>query len=330
MNIKDIAKLAGVSKSTVSRVINHSETVNEAMRNRVLKVIEETGYRPNALAKELVIKETRLIGVIIPRINTNVFSDIVEGITSYLSNHGYNVILLCSQADEATEIKQFEFLEKKQVDGIIFFPGNMTTHLKNQINKLRTPLVLLGLDQPDLHKSVVTYDEYHASFAMIENFIDKGHQSVGFIGIDPTKSPVGEARKKGYYDALTAHELSASEDYVYLGSFDFKTGYDGAKKLFENNQSTPTAIFAATDYIAMGALKFLREINRNDVAVAGFDDLEISKYFSPSLTSIRFDYQKSGAIAAQFVLENLKTPEIIKKQILGFQIIERESSNRTM
>lgn len=331
MNIKDVAKLAKVSKSTVSRVLNNPERVNAEMRRRVLEVVRETGYRPNSLAKELVIKETRLIGVIVPRINTNVFADIVEGITLRLSENGYNVILLCSKADETIEISHFEFLQKKQVDGIIFFPGNMTLALRELINTLSTPLIILGLDDPLIKRSVVSYDEYKSSKAIVEHFISQGHRQIAFIGIDKDRSPVGQERKLGYTDALKAHAIPLTANYIYEGSFELQSGFDGAKHIFSKSEIQPTAIFAATDYLAIGTINYLKSQGLSvpeDVSVAGFDDLEISVFFNPSITSIKFDYFHSGEVAAQFVIENIQEPSIIRKYMLGFQIINRDSTSK--
>lgn len=325
MNINEIAKLSGVSRATVSRYLNDGY-VSEEKKEAIRRVIEQTGYEPSRQARNLRSSVTRLIGVIIPRIQSEAVSRMVAGISEVLSAEGYQLLLANTQNHAKEELKYLKIFRKNQVDGIIFM-GTMFSkeHLK-LMKELEVPIVVVA--QELANYSCVYQDDYHAAYEAAKQLLKKGTQ-FGYIGVTEKDKAVGEARKKGFLDAMKDSGVKTGRKHMYETEFRVDGGYEKAKELLEQHPQTDS-IFCATDSIAAGALRYLHEQNipvPEQVQILGFGDTELGNVVTPAITSVHFHYKTTGMEAAKLLLEILQSGMDLKKQIkMGYQLVEKAST----
>lgn len=326
-NIKDVAKKAGVSISTVSRVVNESKVVKAETQRRVMEAIEELGYKPNAIARSLKIKNTKTIGIMIPDISNQFYPEVVRGVEDIANMYKYNIFLCNTDRDGEKELQYFDVLAEKQVDGIVLMGNEVSEELYNRIKLLNIPVVLIGADYMDIPS--VTIDHEKAGKAMVKYLIKKGHSSIGLITGKFTDPAYGVARLEGYKSALEEENIEFLSQYVVEGDLRYKSGYEGAKKLLDLKNS-PTAIFAATDEMAIGVLRAAQEMQiriPEELTVVGFDNLDISDKIYPALTTVAQPMYELGAIGMRVLTKILNDDALeSEKIILNYSIIERESS----
>ncbi|WP_062352502.1 LacI family DNA-binding transcriptional regulator [Bacillus kwashiorkori] len=327
ITINEIAKLAQVSRTTVSRVLNNSGYVSDEARKRVLKVIEETGYTPSQQARSLRTKETKVVGVILPRISTETASKVVAGIDSVLSEAGYQILLANTNLQMEKELEYIQLLVNRQVDGIILLATNVLPELVAKVEQLSIPIVAVGQTFPNI--TSVVYDDYHAAKTLTKKFIEKGKTKIAFIGVKETDEAVGVSRKNGFLDAMRENGLEVREEWLITGSFESKFGYQAMKTIFTETDTMPDAVFAATDRLAIGVMSYLKEQNiqiPEQMSIAGIGSSEISKYMSPSLTTVQYENEHAGEIAATILLRNLQGEHVPpEKIILSYRLIKRDS-----
>lgn len=325
ITIKQVAKLANVSSSTVSRVLNNGY-VSEELRAKVNAVIEETGYSPSEQAKALRTKKTKVIGVILPRLNTEASIRIVDGLNDTLSELNYQILLITSNLNYEKEIEYLRLLESKAVDGIVLIATNVSDDLTKIITELRTPIVAVGQEIPNI--PIVIHNDYQAAYDMTTKIINKEHVNIGYLGVDEADRAVGYNRKQGYKAALRDHGININDQLIKTGNFTFESGYELTKEIMSSNIA-PTAIFATTDRIATGCIKYLKEQNvliPEEVAVVGVGNSDLSKYLSPQLTTIEFSYENTGRKVAKILLDKIENKNVKNLiTITKFEIIERES-----
>ena len=326
LNIIDIAKLAGVSKSTVSRYLNNGYVGAES-REKIKKVIDETGFMPQSYAKSLRTGKTNLIGVIVPKISTETAPRVVQGITEVLSENNYDVLI--ANTNLSVE-KEFEYFKNNQVDGVIFMGTKITPKHKKIMDKLNVPIVVVAQYMDNY--PCVYHDDFNAAKYMTEYLIGKGHKNIGFIGVYEEDRSVGLERENGYIAALKENDIELDIENLKVGDFSYESGYKLANELI-NKKNTPTAIFAVTDNLAIAAIDCLKDKGLNvpkEVAVVSIGDTRISEVVSPKLTTIHYHYKTSGRKCAEIMLEllksGIKTSKTIKKNIkLSYRLIERNS-----
>lgn len=325
--IKEIAAMANVSRTTVSRVLNDSGYVKEEVRKRVLKVIEETGYIPSQHAKSLRTKKTKVIGVILPTIRTETSGRLVSGIDEELTENGYQILLANTNLDRQKEIDYIHLLKVRQVDGIILAATNVNPSLVEAIKELEIPFVAIGQEIEGV--SNVLYDDYHAAKEMTSLLIEKGHRQIGFIGVDESDRAVGYLRKKGYMDGMAEHQLTIEKEWMQKGIFNIESGRTAMQAISEKSAVMPTAVFAVTDRLAIGALQYLISQGirvPEEVAIAGIGAAEISQYVQPNLTTVDYRNENAGRKAAQLILEQILNPEKkLKKVVLDYRLLLRDS-----
>ncbi|MCK8060451.1 MULTISPECIES: LacI family DNA-binding transcriptional regulator [unclassified Fusibacter] len=326
--IKDIAKLAGVSKATVSRVLNDSKPVSQEVRDRVMKVIEETNYRPSSLARSLSIKETRIIGVIIPDISNPVFSKMLNGIESRAIEDNYTVFLCNTRYDFDMELRYIDLMREKEVDGIIMAAFHYSEEMTERLKQFGKPIVMVSFDSEHWNYPKVVIDNHAAAYEMTSYLIKTGRKKIAMIHGPFNDFNTGLARYKGYASALQEQHLTQSDSLHYQGNYKYETGFSGAKYLIENNKDLD-AIFCANDEMAFGAIKALTQDGYRvpeDVAVTGFDDIDFAKLFSPSLTTVRQDFELRGASAVALVLDQIAGKPTAEKIVHDYELIIREST----
>lgn len=325
MNINEIAQLAGVSRATVSRYLNDGY-VSEEKRNRIAKVIEQTGYEPSQQARNLRSKVTKLIGVIIPRIQSEAVSRMVAGISEVLSKEGYQLLLANTDNNAKEELKYLKIFRKNQVDGIIFMGTIFSkAHLKT-MQEVDVPIVVAAQELENY--CCVYQDDYHAACKATEKMLVHG-KKFGYIGVTAKDKAVGTARKKGFLDTLQKAGIKVKKTGMYETEFRIRGGYDKAKELMEAQPDTDS-IFCATDSLAVGVLRYLQEQKievPQQVQLVGFGDTELGSVVSPAITSVRFHYKTTGVEAARLLLEILQSEDDMKKQVkMGFELVTKEST----
>lgn len=326
ITIRQIAKIANVSRSTVSRVLNNSGYVNESTRKKVLQVIEETGYIPSEQAKSFRTKKTKVIGVILPTIQTETSGKIVSGIDDILFKNGYQILLANTNLDSKRELEFLELLTARRVEGIILIATNTSPTLVEKIQKLGIPVVVIGQEIDGVPN--ILFDDYNSAREVVSHLISKGHSKISIITVDEKDVAVGYNRFKGYLDACSESGLEIKDHWIQKGIFNIQSGYEAMQRIMEK-PDRPTAVFAVTDRLAFGAMKYLKnngyEIPR-DFAVVSIGSSEMSEYIDPQLTTVDYNRVEAGKKAAEELLSIIAEEKRQgDKIILHYQLIERKS-----
>ena len=325
MNISKIAALAGVSSATVSRFLNNGY-VSQENREKIQKIIDETGYIPSAHAQTLRTKKTNLIGVILPKISSEAVSRMIEGISTELTEGGYHILLGNTDLDIHKEIEYLKIFKNNQVDGIIFVATIVTPKHLEVMEKIKVPIVVIG--QEIAGYSCVYHDDYGAGYELTKEFIQAGCKHIAYIGVTEKDVAVGYERKRGYIQALQDAHIEVDEELIKIGGFSRESGYQGIEELMKTDKIID-GVFCATDNIAAGSIEWIKqhrpELFKN-IRIAGIGDSMLSKVITPKLTSMHYYYKTSGKEAAKMLLEAMKqSNKVVKKVKLGYELQQRES-----
>lgn len=329
MNISEIAKRAGVSPSAVSRYLN-SGYLSEEKRAAIARVIEETGYRPLAQAQALRTRRTKTIGVILPRLDSSAVSSVMIGLDAVLEESGFQILLADARNDPQRELTYLDTFDEQRVDGVILIASVLTAAHTASLRARRVPTVVIGQRLPGV--SSVYHDDYHAFYDMTALVLSRGSRRPGYIGALVQDRAVGYERRRAFCDAVRDAGLSGQEERTAVAGFSIRSGREKARELLEAHRSLD-ALVCATDAMAVGALQYLKSqgiLVPDQMLVTGHGHSEISGVTTPSITTIRYFYEESGSDAANLLLERIKNPEAPAKEImLGYSIVERESTGRT-
>lgn len=328
LNIKRIAELAGVSTSTVSRVLNRSGYVKTDVRERVEEVIAQTGYIPSGVAKNLKSQRTNMVGVILPRINSFASSEITAGIASRLAAQGYMTILANSANNPDSELNYIDVFKSHRVCGVLILATIITPQHEERMNGLGVPVVVVGQDASRLGFPSVVQDERQATQELTGYLIRSGHRRIGLIGVGEWDQQVGCERKNGFLDAMAAAGLACREEDMVNGGFDLADGIRGADQLITAGGG-PTAILAVTDRLAIGAMSRLLERRipvPGAVSVAGVGDIDVASVYTPKLTTVHFDFFGTGAAAADMLVRRMRgKPLPALRTVMPFSLCIRDS-----
>ncbi|WP_067838411.1 LacI family DNA-binding transcriptional regulator [Amphibacillus sediminis] len=326
MKIKDIAKLAGVSPATVSRVMNNNGYVKADKRKAVEAVIKEVGYQPNEIAKSLKNQKSKIIGVIVPKISTETASRIVDGITQVTKTRNYQLLIANTNQQIEEEINSLKFLSNKLVDGIIMSATEVTDQHIEVARRLTVPLVIIGQKMEGF--TCVLYNNYNAVTDLFNYIVDSGHQEIAFIGVDQRDIEVGQIRKQAYLDGLERHQLPYNPDLVAIEDFSIESGYKAMTRILEKR--LPTAVMAVTDHLAIGAIQAIRDCGYRipeDVSVTGIGDIKLAQYLSPPLTTVHYNFKTSGQIAAEQLFNQMDQEEkyVAEDIYIDYDLVIRNS-----
>lgn len=311
ITISDIAKEAGVSISTVSRVMNNTKAVSDELREKVYKVIEKNNYTPNIHAQSLTTKKTGIIGVIIPDISNSVFGAITKGINSICSTEGYTLMVCESGGEKEREINLLNTLEERQIDGVIFSGIDVDKEIIDVMKEKDYPIVLVQQETnlKDHPFDTVTCNNIQAIYDVVQFYYERGHRRIAYLGGPAYDYSSGKLRLAGYKKAMKELGLDIFESYIQQVEFSTDGGYEGMKKIYEESQQLPTAVVAGGDVIAIGSIRFLNnnglEVPK-DISVIGFDDLEFCTYIRPALSTVRIPYFEEGEKAAEFLFDRIR------------------------
>ncbi|OZM56071.1 catabolite control protein A [Lottiidibacillus patelloidae] len=328
--IYDVAREAGVSMATVSRVMNGNPNVKPATRQKVLDAMERLEYRPNAVARGLASKKTTTVGVIIPDISRTFFAELARGIEDIASMYRYNIILSSSDQNEQKELDLFDTLLGKQVDGIVYMGGEITEkHIA--AFKGSVPVVLAAtIDKTNMLPSVnINYEE--AVYEAISYFIKNGHQSIAFVN-GRIEDPINKEKLLGYRRALNENGISFDEEKVIVGDYTYNSGMQALQTLIDKDKDNfPSAIFVSTDEMALGVIHCAQDNNYsvpNDIEVIGFDDTRLAEMVRPTLSTVVQPMYDIGAVSMR-LLTKLMNKEKVEQQtvVLPHQIKYRHSTH---
>lgn len=327
MNISEIAKLAGVSKAAVSRYLNDGY-LSEEKKQAIAKVIAETGYRPMIQAQSLRTRKTRIIGVVLPKINSFSISTILAGIESVLEKQGFQILLADSHNDPERELESLRLFAHQRVDGVILIATVLTAAHRALLRRMG-PVVVLG--QRLRGVNCVYHDDYNAFYEMTKLVLAKGCKRLGYIGALPKDVAVGAERSRAWADALTAAGMADQAGNTVVAEFSIASGREKARELWEKFGPLD-AVICATDSMAVGALQYLRSQGvrvPGQTLLTGQGASNISEATTPTITTIRYFYEESGTSAARLLLEQLETPDLPAKEIkLGYTLVEQDSTRR--
>jgi len=331
LTIYDVAKKAGVSISTVSRVINNSSPVSDELRRKVNEAIKKLNYQPNALAQSLIKAETGTVGLIIPDISNPFFSLLAKGAEELAKIHNYSLILCNSNDDPKAETEYIDVLLKKQVDGLIFTGTRCKNEYINQLAENRFPIVVVDreIEEGKDVNSIYTNNK-DGAYQATKYLTHLGRKDIAYIAGYPDVK-TDKDRFEGYKRALREAKISFREDLVVIGNYHWNDAYNVVKKLLEKGKSF-SAVFAANDLMAMGAIKALEENNLkvpDDVSVIGFDDILFASIVNPPLTTVAQPTYQMGESAMRLLIDVIKK-RITKprKVVLETRLIIRESCKR--
>jgi LacI family transcriptional regulator len=330
--IDHVAKRAGVSKATVSRVINNSKTVSSELRMKVLVAVEELNFVPNPAARSLVSKKSRIIGVVVTDVTNLFVSVLVKSIENYALNQGYNIMIINSNGITVREIDLLLMLKDKRVDGIIFLTSHLMQEHKLFFKASSLPIALINVSGGDESIIGIRIDNRRAAFEMTCYFLKKGYTRVGMIRAPRDDLFTGKERFSGYRQALKESGIAYNEQLVTTGSLRVEDGYRAARALLENG-TEPEALFAACDLMAFGAIRAILDSGRKvpeDIEVAGFDDVPMASYYNPTLTTVHQPIEEMGKLAAEKLIEIIEGKTVDQCDIvLPFEIVFRESTAKT-
>lgn len=326
MNISEFAKIAGVSKSAVSRYFNDGY-LSEDKRELIEHAIKLTGYSPSMTARASKNRVTKLVGVIIPKLSSESCARAVEGISEILGAEGYELLLVNTANDYRREISSLELFRSNRVDGVILLATVFTELHISVLKKMRVPIVIVG---QELHGfNCVCHNDYGAAYALTSLMLEKGAKEPAFIGVTLDDLAAGKARREGFEAAVRDHGIKLRPGFVETAQFDMDSGHDKAAHLL-SGRVKPDCIFCATDTIALGAMSFCREKGiavPGDIMISSVGDSKIGRFSVPSLTTAHFHYKTSGINAAELLLSDLKRGDgIVRTLRLEYSVIEREST----
>lgn len=327
VTIKDIAKVANVSYATVSRALSGSPEISEATRERVVKICREMGYTTNYVARSMVMKKTRLIGLIVTSVDNPFMSEIAYHIEVNARRSGYNIMYCNSTHDPDQEEEVFKLLVGRQVDGIIIMPSSVDTYSRLKPYLSKVPTVFVSENLRDVPESYVAVDNHKGTFLGTEYLFSLGHRDILYFG-HRRRSTTHQLRAEGYQDACRQYGLEPHFFNSTLYASSIQGGYNMAKQLF-SAPFTHTAIFASTDSNALGVLKAADEFKiriPEDISLLGFDNIHFTELPRIDLSTVEQPKMTMAAVAVEMLVEKMRAPSIgYAHRILTPTLIKRSS-----
>jgi len=329
--IKDVARVAGVSVTTVSRVLNGERYVKDDLKEKVNQAINQLGYAPSHIARSLVRNKTNLIGVIVPDLTSSFYSTILSSIEEAASSNDYNLLVCNIIEDIDKELKYINVFQEMRVEGIIIMHEKINEEIRALIHKMNIPVIFSSVKPMDQEFASVIIDDYKAAYDATKYLIELGHEEIGFIGGDMRDITSGQNRYSGYRNALSDHSIKIIYENIRFGDYKVKSGYEQMKDILRNKQ-TPTAVFAVSDDMAVGAMNCIWDHNLRvpeDISIMGFDGSQLTELARPRLTSMEQPIQDMGKVTMAALLKQIKNKETSTEDIiLEHKLVVRESCIR--
>jgi sucrose operon repressor len=322
LTIVDIAKMAGVGSTTVSRYFNGGNLKKET-REKIKKIVEEYNYTPNTFAKALKGTDSKIIGVIVPCLHSYVSSNTLKYIDKNLKENNYETLIMNADFDEEKQLDYIRKLARMNVDGIILLPTTMSKSYESTIKSIDVPVVLLG--QEGEYTYSVEYNDFNAARDLANFVLASGHRKIAYLGVGEEDIAVGYYRKLGFMTTLEKYNLSPVD--VLITNFGMEDSYCLTNENIDKLKKA-TCLICATDNLAYGAIKALEENGLNigtDYSVAAFGDYASSALLKSPLTTIKFDLEDAAKKTVEMLLNVIKKKETEMKILIGYDLKTRSS-----
>lgn len=338
ITIKDVAKICGVGVSTVSRAINNKPGINEETKNKILNVIKENNYIPNNSARNLKRSETNNIAVLVKGINNPFFSPIISELEKETEKRKYTLILQHVDENQDEIEVAIELEKEKRLKGIVFL-GGCFSHSKEKLDKITIPFVLSTVGMADrmenMEYSSVAVDDVKESYKVVDYLCKLGHNKIAVLSATDDDESIGKLRLEGYKKALYDNNIEFNENLVYYlqsgnDRYSMQSGYNAAKRLLKSKADC-TAIFAITDLIAIGACRAILEAGYEipeNYSVAGYDGLEMAKFVTPTITTIRQPVENIAKETLKILFDAIDEKEQSVHKVFAGELIVGESTKK--
>lgn len=331
VTIKDIAADAGVSVSTVSRVVNGSKSVSPELKGRVMASIEKFHFRPNAAARSLVTRNTGLVAVLEADVRNPITALHLKQISDVCMKHDKVMIVCDYDFDQDKALLLMDNMLERNIDGLIFQGVHLNEKILERLRRFQCPVVL-GNQGPSedmrCEFPAVTVDSYHAAKDMTRFLISEGHKHIAYVGGSSEDYTNGTLRLRGFLDGMREADLQVQDSDIYQGEFSTESGEKGMNQIYENSLELPTAVVTGSDIIAAGVIRCLKAHKLkvpDDISVAGFDD-SISDIYDPPLTTVRMLDQ--GEVFYKALFEEKEEACVNEWCYFPYQIVRRSSTRR--
>jgi LacI family transcriptional regulator len=317
VTIKDIAKLSGVSTATVSKIINHKDNdIGKSTIERVKKILEEQNYSPNIVARSMITKKTKTIGLVIPDVRNPFFTDLTRGAEDVANERGYSLLFCNTDDDLKKEIKYINNLIEKQIDGIALAGAAVRDQSLEENMDIKIPIV--SVDRNVYFKGIegeIEVDNFSGAYDAVNHLVQLGHKKIMFLS-GQVNIKLSKDRLEGYKRALSDNNIDYNENLVVVGRYSSEFGYETMKNMVLDKEIT--AIFCGNDLIAIGAMNALKEKHISipeDISIVGFDDIYISTLVSPPLTTVRQPSYEIGYQAIDTLIDILECKKDFSKKV---------------
>ncbi|WP_404470112.1 LacI family DNA-binding transcriptional regulator [Sutcliffiella horikoshii] len=330
--IKDIARVAGVSVTTVSRALNGYSDVNKKTRQRIEEVAKKLNYSPNTVARSLVMKKSKTIGLLVSDMNRegvkdNFTFEVLCGINEASANSDYDLVLFSTTSSKQSRKTYTQLCRERRVDGVILQGIKTDDPYLQEVVESDIPCVLVDIPQESETVGYVTTDNVEGAKKAVAHLIDRGHKNIAMIN-GHEKADVSIRRLQGYMEVLNNENLTYRPEWIKNGDFKEKVAEEVAVELLTEHPEI-TAVFCASDLMGLGVLKAVNKIGKkvpDDIAVIGYDDIMLASYSNPSLSTIRQDKFKLGFEAAVLLIDMLEGKENSHARIIDTKLIIRDST----
>jgi LacI family transcriptional regulator len=323
---RDVARTAGVSQATVSRVLQGSDKVSPATRERVLHAVVTTGYSLNGVARAMKTRRTGTIGVVVARITNPFYPEVLEALSAELATSGQRMVLWTSEGPG--DVSALAAIREGMVDGVVFTTVTAESVPLQEAVRLRAPLVILNRSVEGLACDQVTSDNVAGSRAVAQYLVAHGHRRIGFIGGPPGPSTSAE-RRRGFREGLAAAGITWEDTLCRAGDFSHADGHLAMRELLSLDDP-PTAVFCVNDLTALGAVDGARSVGRRvpeDVWLVGYDDIAMAAWESFDLTTVRQPVPDMAAVAVRMLLDRIQDPSLAARHHrFPHQIVVRGST----
>ena len=322
LTIVDIAKMAGVGTTTVSRYFNGGNLKKET-RERIKEIVDKYNYTPNTFAKALKSTDSKIIGVIVPCLHSYISGNTLKYLDKELKENNYETLIMNANFDENKQLEYIKKLARMNVDGIILLPTTMSKAYESTIKSIDVPVVMLG--QEGEYTYSVEYNDFNAARDLTNYILTSGHKKVAYLGVSEDDVAVGYYRKLGVIRALEKYNLEPEN--ILITNFGMEEGYEIVRENIEKLKED-SCLICATDNLAYGAIKALEEEGLNvgeDYSVAAFGDYTSSSLLKSPLTTIKFDLKDAAKQTVEMLLNIIKKEETAMKRLVGYELKTRES-----
>ncbi|MGF1684790.1 HTH-type transcriptional repressor PurR [Photobacterium minamisatsumaniensis] len=334
--IKDVARMAGVSTTTVSHVINKTRFVAEATQKKVLSAVDELNYAPSAVARSLKCNTTRTIGMLVTKSTNPFFAEVVHGVEEYCYGAGYTLILCNTEGNLEKQRDYLRMLAEKRVDGLLVMCSDLDENLLGLLERQKDlPMVVMDWGPESPHTDKIQDNAELGGYVATKFFIEHGHQAIGCLTGHSDKAACRE-RLKGFKKAMSEADLEVHPDWVLEGDFECESAVEAAEKFIAMDKR-PTAIFCFNDIMAMGMISTFSQAGirvPEDISIIGYDNIDLAPYFSPPLTTIHQPKRRLGKTAIEILLERVKDKdhehrifEMIPELVIRKSVINRNTNS---